>query len=88
MSGTFERGSRVRFLTGPLGTITLDNPYRFTEVTVPEGSEGTVYSDEGTMPDGWLLVRIGLRDNDLRELYVPVRPESLELVDRPWSVKA
>ena len=88
MSGTFERGSRVRFTSGPLGTITLDNPYRFTPLTVPAGSEGMVYSDDGTMPDGWLLVRLDETDDQGRELFVPIHPEQLELVDRPWSVKA
>ena len=78
MSGVLSNGQRVRFLADNLGTIALHQPYGFTEVVVGNGDEGTLYTDVGDMPHGWVLVKIEQRDEHGNELYVPVHPDHLE----------
>ena len=74
----FQSGQRVKINTAALGTIHLDNPYRFTEYVASIGDEGAVYSSPGAMPEGWLLVKLDAKDDDGRDLYVPVDPRMIE----------
>jgi hypothetical protein len=70
------RTSPVRFLGGPLGLVTADEPYRFVEQTVGEGDLGELIVQGElpiAVPDGWVLVRVG-------DLYAPVHPSSVERV--------
>lgn len=76
---TFEPGALVRVAAGVenLGTIRLEDPYRFTDVTVGAGTEGVIYSEAGAMPDGWQMVRlVGAHEG----LYLPIDPRWLEAV--------
>lgn len=80
MSGVLTKGQRVRFLAEKLGTIALHDPYGFTEVVAEHGDEGTLYTDVGDMPNGWVLVKLEQRDQHGNELYAPVHPDWLEPV--------
>lgn len=78
MTNTLAPGSRVHITGEALGTIRLDDPYRFTDYIASPGDAGTVYSSPGAMPEGWLLVQLDHRHDDGSTLYCPVHPSMVE----------
>jgi hypothetical protein len=72
-------GTRVRFGISAVGTIHLDDPYRFTEYIAAEHDTGTIYSSPGAMPEGWVLVHLDEKDEDGHDLYAPVHPSMIEV---------
>lgn len=74
----FQPGQRVKIIQGAMGTIRLDDPYRFTDYICAEGDKGTVYSSPGAMPEGWVLVHLDHKHDDGSDLYCPVHPMVLE----------
>lgn len=80
-SAEFAPGTRVKVKLAALGTIRLDQPYAFTDYICAVGDTGTIYTESGAMPEGWVLVHLDHKHDDGSDLYAPVHPAMLERAD-------
>jgi len=71
---TLSPGTKVRLLTGPIGTVHYLTPTRFTDVTLDAGYETDVADVPHTEP-GWVYL-----NTDADEIIAPISEDFVEVV--------